>query len=811
MQIELFRRPGRAVLCVAGAFAVAILAAGCGGTDANTDDANNHDAIIDAAIDAKSDVAVDDRDILAGPIGNGTLVYRNIAGDLVIANGRRDLLVLPGDVGPVTRQFDETYESLVGQWKFTRTDLVKLSMTLKDVDFGEGLDGYTGDVIVIRFSDPAGSVTASLYLEAVEDENTRLHLVPGGLAGDSIAFPLRCGQDDTFHGFGEQYNAIDQRAQTFDLMVGEQGIGRADGGPDDPMWWMTGNRHTTYFPMPYFINMATGTGLLLESDWRTGVDLCAGDPAVAWFEVMAWRTINMRLFHGPKPMDVIRQLGDVVGRPQPVPEWAFKTWLCTQGGPEAVLERVQKAETIGIPFGVLWIQDWTGRRTNIGGGSGVQYRWDADLEYYPDLAGLITDLHADGYRALAYVNPFVMKNLPNHFETMDANGLLVSLPSTGETYEITSPAGTAGVPDLTFQQTEEYVQGQLGEIVTELGFDGWMADFGEYFPMDATVHGNSNPGDYHNIFPVDWIRQSRDALKQVRPDGDFVYFARSGWTGAQGVAQIHWVGDQEADFSETDGLPTVVPAMLNLGLAGQPYVTHDIAGFSGGPGTKELYLRWTELGAFTPFMRTHDGNNRDKNWCWDRDYFTGEHFKRMATIHDVLTRDFFKPLADQAQQTGAPILRAMMLVFPDDRATWSLSDQYMIGDKLLVAPILTQGGPDGAGITDFDNETTQRPVYLPTGDWYDVWSNDATPIKGPQTITVDAPIGRPPVFHLGEPYIKLAEDHLITDRSGCRNKDTADATARCLEPKFTPEYYIDQSSRYFDTLDVNADPASMPN
>lgn len=711
------------------------------------------------------DETPDDRDILAGPLDTGVLIYRDDAGDLVIAQGRRDLLVLPGDVGPATRQFDETYENLFGQWRFTRTNVVEMPTSLVTVEEGTDLDGYLGDVMAIHWSDGAGATTVSLYIQGVDDGMTRLYVVPGGTAGDSVAFPLRCGPEDTFHGFGEQYNAIDQRGQAFDLMVSEQGIGREDNGEDNPMWWLTGGPHTTYFPMPFFINAATGSGLLLETSRRTHVDLCAGDAAVAWFEVAAWRTINMRLFHGPAPMDVIRQLGDVVGRPARPADWAFRTWLCTQGGPEAVAERVQKAETIGIPFGVLWVQDWTGRRTNIGGGSGVQYRWTHDPVYYPDLAEMIAGLHAKDYRVLAYVNPFVQENLPDHYHYMDSAGLLASDPSSGETYQITSPAGTAGQPDFTFDQSVDYVQDALEEIVTDLGFDGWMADFGEYLPLDASVSDGSDPAEYHNRYPVEWARMSRmildkvsaGGLGQAAADRGFVYFSRSGFTGVQGVAQIHWVGDQEATWSRFDGLPTVVPAMLNLGLSGQPFVTHDIAGFSGGPSTKELYLRWTELGAFTPFMRTHDGNNRDENWCWDRDAFTGEHFRRMAAVHAVLAADFFRPLADEAARSGKPILRAMMLVFPDDRATWPISDQYMIGDKLLVAPILAAGGPDGAGMTDFDTETTTRQVYLPAGDWYDVWSEKAPPVSGPATITVDAAIGRPPAFHLGSDYQGLRE------------------------------------------------------
>ncbi len=194
---------------------------------------------------------------------------------------------------------------------------------------------------------------------------------------------------------------------------------------------------------------------------------------------------------------------------------------------------------------------------------------------------------------------------------------------------------------------------------------------------------------------------------------------------------IHWVGDQEATWSETDGLPTVVPAMINLGLAGVPYVTHDIAGFSGGPSTKELYLRWTELGAFTPVMRTHEGNRRDVNHDWNGDAETLAHFRRFARVHEAL-RDELIALASEAQESSAPLVRHLMLEFPEDRATWSISDQYLLGPDLLVAPVVAEGA-------------TRRSVYLPAGaTWFHVWTGDA--YEGGQTVEIDAPIGSPPVF-----------------------------------------------------------------
>jgi sulfoquinovosidase len=172
-----------------------------------------------------------------------------------------------------------------------------------------------------------------------------------------------------------------------------------------------------------------------------------------------------------------------------------------------------------------------------------------------------------------------------------------------------------------------------------------------------------------------------------------------------------------------------------------PFVTHDIAGFSGGPSTKELFLRWTELGAFTPIMRTHEGNKKDENWSWEKDAETTAHFRRFARVHQALKPDFLS-LAQEAAETGAPILRHLMLVFPKDAESRRMSDQFMIGDKLLVAPVVTEGA-------------TARTVYLPPGAWFHVWTGDR--YEGGGEVEVAAPIGQPPVFAYAEDRADLRQ------------------------------------------------------
>ncbi|MCB9691945.1 MAG: hypothetical protein H6736_09025 [Alphaproteobacteria bacterium] len=615
--------------------------------------------------------------------------------------------------GPIEgRDFEEGVESALGIWRFSREGYAS-------TPYDRTVGREDGALVL----ESPGSRTADLRVEAVPG-GTRITLTPDQ-AHTSLAVPVRC--DGTFHGFGAQMHVTDQKGEPpFDLFVSEQGIGRTG-----DLYFFTGDRHTSYFPMPWYID-ARGFGVLFHTDHRTHVDLCSTDADVAWIEPVAGEPLAFTVFHGPTIPDVIRQLGDAIGRPTRPPDWAFTgAWMMSQGGPAALWDQLDAIEAAGIPTTAIWLQDWTGARQNLGGGYGVQYRWEGDQGpggLYPWLPSTVARVKARGYRVLGYVNPFVDPAL-QHWPEMVEHGMLPLRPESDEVCTFIGPRGDMTTADLSNPATQRYIARRLARAVEDVGLDGWMADFGEWLPLDCRI-AEGDARAFHNRYPEAWQRITREVMDDLRPDGDWVMFARSGWTGVHEVAQIHWVGDQEADFELTDGLPTVVPAMLNLGLSGQPFVTHDIAGFSGGPSTPELYRRWTELGAFTPIFRTHDGNDRANNHRWDTDPDTTAFFARFARLHEALGPDLLR-IADEAATTGMPMVRHLLLHFPTDPEVTAISDQYMLGSELLVAPVLTEGA-------------TSRRLYLPEGDWYDVWTG--TLHVGPAWIDHTAPIGSPPVF-----------------------------------------------------------------
>ncbi|MBX3246191.1 MAG: hypothetical protein KF901_03335 [Myxococcales bacterium] len=674
--------------------------------------------------------------------GRRVVVWADERVDLELPDGRV-VFSLPPLRGPIVSRYDLRVTGELGIWTFRerpQLDPAGNPIPMRTELTAAGVPRLTDDgAVELTYSGGEYGLRMVIREDGPERTRFRLELTAGEAVASSLVVPVRCEEGATFHGFGEQYNATDQRGEAFELFVSEQGVGRERGLRD-----IAGDSHTTYFPMPYWLD-ARGHGVLFLTDQRVKVSLCVPGPGneinlrdeeVAFVEVAAIEPVEWLVFHGPTPLAVVRQLGDVVGRPAPLPDWAFGTWIASQGGQDSIEEEVANLEAAGVPWSALWVQDWTGIRRNIDGGFGVEYRWEADDELYPDLRAFVARLHADGKKFLAYANPFVDPSLPNHFPEMDERGLLVGHPDGGS-YEFTapnSPTLRAGHPDLTNPETVAYVKAALRAMVEDYGFDGWMHDFSEWNPIDAVMSDGSEPVGYHNRYPIEWQRMAREVLDETRPDGDYALFARAGWTGVQAVAQIHWAGDQECNWEHGDGLPTVVPALLNMGLSGQPNVTHDVAGFSGGPSTKELFLRWTELGAFTPIFRTHDGNRKLENWSWDTDEETVAHFRRFARIHDALA-PLFRELADESQRTSAPILRHPMLVFPTDPRTWGLSQEMMIGETLYVAPVIEEGA-------------TTRTLYLPEGSWFHVWTG--TRYEGGQTITVDAPIGAPPVFSLGE-------------------------------------------------------------
>jgi alpha-glucosidase len=291
----------------------------------------------------------------------------------------------------------------------------------------------------------------------------------------------------------------------------------------------------------------------------------------------------------------------------------------------------------------------------------------------------------------------------------------------------------AALLDLTNPHAVRWVKEIIKENMLGVGMSGWMADYGEYLPTDAVLHSGESGESFHNRYPVAWAQVNREAVEEAGALGDAVFFMRAGYAGTSRRSLGAWAGDQLVNWSRNDGLPTVIPAALSAGFCGTGVHHSDIGGFTTVAWirrSKELLLRWAEQAAFTPIMRSHEGNRPEDNWQFDSDEETLAHVARMTGVYARLA-PYHKHTVGTYAETGIPAMRHVALHYGNDEQTHTLSYQYLYGRDLIVAPVVRRN-------------TSSWPVYLPDDEWVHLWSGRQV---SPGWRTEAAPHGRPPVYY----------------------------------------------------------------
>ncbi|HOO55812.1 MAG TPA: glycoside hydrolase family 31 protein [bacterium] len=626
------------------------------------------------------------------------------------------------DIG--AEKFDVGSSMKFGFHKLKKKNVEKVDVSFDKREFPMGI--FNGNTSV-----------GSLDFEVTGNGNLRgIIRIDNDLDIRSLKLIFSAGAGDRFWGFGEQYNYVDFRGMEVPVWVSEQGVGRMK----KPKMPYHGTFTDTYFPMPYFIDPGQGKGFLLENTQYSSFTLMPKGREFWMVEVWDTHELSFLLLPGPKPADVVEQLTAEVGRPSRIPpDWSMSgVWLAAQGGMEKVWDRYEKAVAAGFPLSAMWVQDWVGNRHFGAGNYGVNYRWVHDDEFYEDLKLKIKKMNENGVRFLGYFNPFVIpENL--HFQPCAENGYLVK-NEAGEPYVFQIITFKGGIIDVFNPDAVEYFKSYARKGI-ELGLSGWMADFGEWMPYDSVSYAGSGKS-LHNVYATEWHKVNRDVLEEMYPDGDYVMLTRSGYTNEHKVVQFYWPGDQEANWEESDGLPTVVNAGLTIGLAGIPFFTFDIAGFSGGPSTRELFMRWTELGAFAPVMRTHDGLQKLKNHKFDSDEETLKHFSKFAFVHKALL-PYFRELAGEAVEKGLPVIRHTVIVDPDWDRSYEAHGQWMIGNDIAFAPVVDKGA-------------VSVEISLPEGEWEHLLTGER--VSGRKTVQVEAPVGTPAVFIRRETHGEMVKE-----------------------------------------------------
>ncbi|MCE9599168.1 MAG: alpha-glucosidase [Spirochaetia bacterium] len=560
-----------------------------------------------------------------------------------------------------------------------------------------------------------------------------------------VYLTLASDKTESFFGFGEQFTYFDLKGREVPILTQEQGVGRGT-QPITIGANLTagagGDWHTTYISVPQFIT-SKGRSLFLENSEHSIFDLRQDDSLTI---TVHSSTATGRILFPGTPLELVESYTQYSGRMRPLPDWVHRGAIVgMQGGTNVVKKALAELDAQKAPVAAFWLQDWVGQRTT-NFGKQLWWNWELDRDRYPGWDELLADLKLRDIRVMSYVNPFiadvagkktnVRRNL---FAEASSRGYLIR-HGDGSPYLILNTDFSAAMIDLTNPEARRWMKDVIKTELIASGVSGWMADFGEALPFDAKLYSGESAASYHNRYPEEWAALNREAASESNRN-DIVFFCRSGFTKSPGEATLFWLGDQMVDWDENDGIKSSITGVLSGGISGFSLNHSDIGGYTtiNNPlknyhRSKELLLRWSELGAFQTVYRSHEGNRPDENHQFNSDAETLKHFVRFAKIHAAWF-EYRKQLMEEASRKGWPVMRHLYLHYPEDPEVRRIRfEEFLVGSEILVAPVL-------------DPDTRTVSVYLPRGEWVHIWTGDVKGSTDSGTrIVVDAPIGKPAVF-----------------------------------------------------------------
>ncbi len=602
-------------------------------------------------------------------------------------------------------------KSHYGDFRIREKKLIEIALNEYQISFQEDTK------IEIMFGKQENSVNAKFN---IIEEHLEISFSTGNKILNRFWIRLQANENEAIYGCGEQFSEVNLRGKKIPLWVEEQGVGRGD----PPI---SGDWYTTYLPQPTFVS-SENYYFHSESSCYAIFDFGHTD----YHELHFWN-IPDKIVIGKQQtaLDTVAALSKWLGRQPELPDWVYDgVWLGIQGGKDIVSEKVRKCLDKGVNVGAVWVQDWQGVNI-IGPTKRLLWNWEYDNTLYPDLPSFIKTLNSQGVKFLGYINSMLAPNGNQYQEAIDKE--LCVKDQNGDTFIINTDSGNKIMLDLSNPSTLDWLKSIIKENMINIGLSGWMADYGEYLPVDIVLHSGEDPMEFHNKYPVVFAKTNLEAIEEAGRLGDVVFFTRAGYSQISRYSTQLWAGDQLVNWSIHDGISTVIAAGISSGICGIGYFHYDIGGFHSLDNIsrdKEIFMRWAEMAVFTMTMRTHESIRPKENWQFDSDDETLEFFAKMSHRFTHL-KPYLQHLSKEYRNMGYPPIRACYLHYENDPELHKLKYQYLFGQDLLVAPV-------------FKPNATEGEVYLPDDTWIHIWSGKEYK-KGLEI--VKAPIGQPPVFY----------------------------------------------------------------
>ena len=491
--------------------------------------------------------------------------------------------------------------------------------------------------------------------------------------------------------------------------------------------------------VPFMIS-SLGYGLLWNNP---AVGRAVFGKNVTSFEAFSTQALDYWIVAGDTPAELIEAYGSVAGTVPMMPEYGLGFWQCklryqTQ---EELLHVAREYKRQGLPIDVIVIDffHWP-----------HQGDWKFDPAYWPDPKAMIEELKSMGIQLMVSIWPTVETDSENYEEMLE-NGYLIRCDRGVDTSFIFLDKKTLPF-DATNPEARGYVWAKVKEHYYDAGVRLFWLDEAEpeynIYDFDNYRYYSGPCLQTGNIYPSCYSQAFYDGMKAAGQT-NIVNLVRCAWAGSQKYGALVWSGEIPSTYGS---MKNQLAAGLKMGIAGLPWWTTDIGGFYGGdptnPEFQELFIRWFQWGAFCPVMRLHgDREPRQPQYGTTGGYFCAsgadnevwsygpeafEICKKYLRLREEM-RDYTRKLMEEAHTKGLPLMRAMFVEFPDDPVCWELEEQYMYGDKYLVAPILNLG-------------QRARKVYLPSGCDWRLSDGSQQIFSGGQWTEVRAPLDTMPVF-----------------------------------------------------------------
>jgi alpha-D-xyloside xylohydrolase len=487
---------------------------------------------------------------------------------------------------------------------------------------------------------------------------------------------LDLGVGEQIYGLGERFTPFVKNGQVVDIW-------NEDGGTSSEQ---------AYKNVPFYLS-SSGYGVFVNHPEHVSFEVGSEVVSKVQFSVPG-ESLEYFLIGGKTLKDVLNNYTTLTGKPALPPAWSFGLWLTTSFTTDydeaTVNSFIDGMAERDVPlhvfhFDCFWMKEyqWT------------DFEWDPDM--FPDPEGMLKRLKAKGLKICVWINPYIAQKSALFQEGME-KGYLVKT-ADGDVWQWDLWQAGMGLVDFTNRAAVEWYKNHLRRLI-DMGVDCFKTDFGERIPTDVVYDDGSDPYKMHNYYTFLYNKAVFEVLEEKRGKNEAVLFARSATAGSQQFP-VHWGGDCSANY---DSMAETLRGGLSLGLSGFGFWSHDISGFER-TATPDIYKRWVAFGLLSSHSRLHGNESYRVPWLFDEEAVD---VLRYFTKFKCRLMPYLFASAVESSATGLPMMRAMVLEFPDDRTCRYLDTQYMLGERLLVAPIFND-----RGIASY---------YVPKGRWTDFFS-----------------------------------------------------------------------------------------